>query len=202
MHLSLTLLRCADTGDASNNPATIQAISWQAGTNGEFQPSNQTSDEGNDDQAFWAFSALAAAECNFPDPPAGYPSYIAMGQAVFNVQTPRWDPSTCGGGLRWQFNPLNPGYTYKNIAANGGYFQVAARLARYTGNETYVQYADKMWDWIAASPLYDASNPDLIQINDGAEDTVNCTNPNPAQYSYNYGILIAGLAYLYNHVSL
>ena len=73
-------------------------------------PPNQTKDEGNDDQVFWAFAAMTAAELKFPAPTQGYPSWAAMAQAVFNLQAERWDPTTCGGGLRWQINPLNNGY--------------------------------------------------------------------------------------------
>ena len=80
-------------------------------------PPNQTKSEGNDDQVFWAFAALSAAELKFPPPGGDYPSWVAMGQAVFNLQTTRWDNHFCGGGLRWQIFPLNPGYNYKNIAA-------------------------------------------------------------------------------------
>lgn len=105
----------ADSGDDTYNKETIQAICWQAGTDGEFMPQNQTKDEGNDDQVFWAFAAMSAAELNFPAPQEGYPSYTAMAQAVFNLQAGRWDPQVCGGGLRWQIYPLNSGYDYKNI---------------------------------------------------------------------------------------
>lgn len=80
-------------------------------------PINQTRDEGNDDQVFWAFAAMAAAELKFPPPTPGYPSWAAIGQAVFNLQAARWDPEVCGGGLRWQITPINPGWDYKNIAA-------------------------------------------------------------------------------------
>ena len=73
-------------------------------------PQNQTLDEGNDDQVFWAFTAMEAAEMKFPDPGSQWPSYTAMGQAVFNLQAARWDPSSCGGGLRWQITSINQGY--------------------------------------------------------------------------------------------
>lgn len=90
---------------------------WQAGTTGEFMPQNQTRDEGNDDQVFWAFAAMSAAELKFPSPEAGYPSWTAMAQAVFNLQAGRWDSSNCGGGLRWQIETFNAGYDYKNMAS-------------------------------------------------------------------------------------
>lgn len=110
--------RCAshaDTEDSSYNPTTIEALTFQAGTvgefdDGEFMPPNQTRTEGNDDQVFWAFAAMSAAELNFPAPTSGYPSWAAMAQSVFNQQAGRWDDATCGGGLRWQIISLNNGY--------------------------------------------------------------------------------------------
>ncbi len=164
-------------------------------------PANQTKDEGNDDQVFWAFAAMAAAELNFPPPMAGFPSYAAMGQAVFNLQTERWDAANCGGGLRWQIQSTSVGYTYKNVASNGGYFQLAARLARYTGNATYLHWAEKAWNWIEQSPLIEVNTPRGTIVNDGTGIESGCTKANPQQFSYNYGILIGGLAYMYNHTS-
>lgn len=86
------------------------------------------------------------------------------------------------------------------LLQNGGFFLLSSRLARYVGNnDTYVEWAEKFWDWISTSTLYDDSDPTAIVINDGAGTETNCTQPNPAQYSYNYGLLIGGLAYIYNH---
>ena len=80
-----------------------------------------------------------------------------------------------------------------------GFFQLAARLARYTGNQTYIDWAEKSWNWFAASSLLDASGT-AYKIYDGAGIEADCQKPNIAQYSYNYGITLAGLAYMYNHV--
>jgi mannan endo-1,6-alpha-mannosidase len=90
------------TGDATYNDQTLAALIWQAGPDSDFMPLNQTKDEGNDDQAFWAMAAMTAAEVNFPNPPTGTPGWVAMVQAVFNLMAERWDNTTCGGGLRWQ----------------------------------------------------------------------------------------------------
>lgn len=162
-------------------------------------PANQTKDEGNDDQSFWAFTALEAAELNFPAPDSQYPSWIAMGQSVFNKQATRWDNQTCGGGLKWQIFTFNSGYNYKNIAANGAFFQIASRLARYTGNQTYVDWAETSWDWFTESVLF---NNQTFAIYDGTVDTDNCSSADHTQWTYNYGFYIAGLAYLYNHVRI
>ena len=61
---------------------------------------------------------------------------------------------------------------------------------------------EKEWEWFSGSVLYDDKNPDSIRIYDGTDDQQNCVTPNRAQYSYNYGIVLAGLAYMYNHVGL
>ena len=50
---------------------------------------------------FWGLAAITCAETRLPDVPKG-PSWLSLAQAVFNTQAPRWDTSTCAGGLRWQ----------------------------------------------------------------------------------------------------
>jgi mannan endo-1,6-alpha-mannosidase len=118
-----------------------------------------------------------------------------MAQAVFNEQASRWDAAQCGGGLRWQIFSFNNGYNYKNVAANGGLFLLAARLGRYTGNQTYIDWAEKEWDWFSNSVLYDNTTN---QINDGTSIDQNCTQADHTQWSYNYGFFIGGLAFMYN----
>lgn len=73
-------------------------------------------------------SAMAAAEYNFPNPPAGSPSWLSLAQAVFNREVARWDNATCGGGVRWQIFITSAGYDYKNSVTNGALFNIAARL--------------------------------------------------------------------------
>lgn len=187
------------TADTTYNSEVSQAMVSQMGTDGDYMPSNQTKDEGNDDQVFWAFASMSAAEYNFPAPPSGSPSWLAAAQAVFNQQASRWDPTTCGGGLRWQIYSFNSGYDYKNAISNLGFFQLSSRLARYTGNDTYADWASTTWEWFKGSVLYDA---DTYAIYDGTSDTTNCTSADHTQWTYNYGAAIGGLAYIYNHVSL
>ncbi|KAG9699256.1 putative glycosyl hydrolase, partial [Aureobasidium melanogenum] len=184
------------TGDTTYNAEVLQALQHQRGKANNYEPSNQTASLGNDDQMFWAFAAMSAAELGFEDPPEEDPSWLALAQAVFNRQTSRWDPDTCNGGLRWQMILANVGYDYKNSVTNLGLFQLSARLGRYTGNQTYIDWANKIWDWYEQSSLYD---PKEYRIWDGAHTTENCTDASHEQWSYTYGILTAGMAYLYNH---
>lgn len=142
---------------------------------------------------------MSAAELKFENPPSGSPSWLSLAQAVFNEQASRWDNGTCGGGLRWQIFTFNTGYDYKNTISNGGFFQLAARLGRYTQNDTYIDWANKTWDWYEQTELFDLAK---WQINDGSSTLNNCSDASHIQWTYNYGTWIAGAAYLYNHVSL
>lgn len=186
------------TGDNTYNNITSQALIYQATSIGDFLPANQSLDEGNDDQSFWAISAMMAAERNFPNPPSGSPSWLEMVQAVFNEQVSRWDNQTCGGGLRWQIYEWNQGYNYRNSIANGCFFDIAARLARYTGNQTYIEWAEKSWNWTASIGLID---PRTYAIYDGSDDTSNCTSIDHVQWTYNSGIFLHGAAVMYSIVS-
>jgi len=182
------------TGDTSFNDITTQALLFQVGPNADYMPPNQTKDEGNDDQAFWGMAALSAAEAKYPDPPPGQPQWLALAQGVFNTQAPRWDSATCGGGLRWQIFTFNNGYNYKNTISNGCFFNIAARLGRYTGNQTYIQWADKMWDWVSATGLMSTD----YHFYDGSDDTINCTQVNHIEWSYNTGVYLLGAANMWN----
>lgn len=139
---------------------------------------------------------MTAAELKFPDPPSGQPSWLALAQAVFNLQANRWDYGACGGGLRWQIFPFNNGYDYKNTISTGGFFQLAARLARYTGNTTYADWAEKSWDWMYGSPLITKE----WKIWDGTSRGNNCSDADQIYWTYNVGTLLAGATYMYNYV--
>lgn len=139
---------------------------------------------------------MTAAERSFPLPSTANVTYIELAEGVFNdMAGPRWNTSTCNGGLQWQFNPNNAGFYYKSSIANGGFFQLAARLARYTGNGTYSDWAEKTYDWMARIGLLDSSN---YYVYDGADDTINCTGIDHDQWSYNAATMLLGTAVLAN----
>ena len=185
------------TGDTSYNPTVMQALQYQVGPDQNYNPPNQSSDMGIDDQAFWAFSALDAAEANFEAPPEGDPSWLSLAQAVFNFQTDYWDNQTCGGGFRWQVFSFNSGYNLKNTISNGGNFQLAARLAMYTGNQSYADWANMVWDWMESSKLFETQN-NILYIWDNVDADQECQTVQNFVWSYNYGTLIMGAAAMYN----
>lgn len=141
---------------------------------------------------------MTGAELNFPSQPDA-PSWLELAQGVFNTQVPRWDPNTCHGGLRWQIFTYQAGYNQKNAISNGGLFQLAARLARYTNNQTYADWAEKIWDWSTSVPLVNI-NTSTWNIADLVTVESDCQAASDIQWTYNYGTYISGAAYMYNFV--
>ncbi|KLU90473.1 hypothetical protein MAPG_10327 [Magnaporthiopsis poae ATCC 64411] len=180
------------TNDSTYNQIVKDALLFQSGPQRDFMEPNWTASLGNDDQAFWGMSALLAAEVNFPDPEPGQPSWLALAQGVFNTQAQRLD-DTCGGGLRWQVFQFNTGFQYKNTIANGCFFNIGARLARYTHNQTYADHAILIWDWMERTGLIDKD----YNVYDGIH-APECDAVNRAQYSYNAAVLLQGATFLYD----
>ncbi|CCH62544.1 hypothetical protein TBLA_0H02600 [Henningerozyma blattae CBS 6284] len=179
------------------NDVIYEALQYQTGDDNDYIPLNQSTTEGNDDQAFWGIAAITAAERNFTNPPPDKPQWLYLAQAVFNTMALRWDSDTCNGGLRWQIFVWNSGYSYKNSVSNGALFHIAARLARYTGNQSYVDWSEKVYDWMLGTGLI--SNGTTYKfVHDGVNIETNCTDITPYQWTYNQGLLLAGCAYLYN----
>ncbi|RDA87623.1 hypothetical protein CP532_3785 [Ophiocordyceps camponoti-leonardi (nom. inval.)] len=184
------------TGDSTYNEATMQAIVHQASDTKDFMPKNQTRTEGNDDQGFWAMTAMAAAENKFPDPPKDKPQYLALAQAVFNQYAGRWDVDDCNGGLRWQIFSFNNGFNYKNSISNGCFFNIASRLARYTGNTTYADWANKVFEWEQQVGLISPKMEVFDGITIGSDKQ--CHNLNNMRWSYNAGIYLEGAAVMFD----
>ncbi|KAI2617161.1 glycoside hydrolase family 76 protein [Hypoxylon sp. NC1633] len=178
------------TGDTTYNNLTQEALLFQVGPYNDYMPPNQTLTEGNDDQGFWGMAVMTAAEYKFEDPPEGQPQWLALAQAVFNTQAARWDPDHCNGGLRWQIFTWNTGYDYKNSISQACFFNLAARLALYTGNSTYADWAVRTYDWMVNVKLLD----DNHRIFDGAHIGDNCSSITPYEFSYNIGAFLLGSA--------
>ncbi|KAL2404009.1 Mannan endo-1,6-alpha-mannosidase DCW1 [Exophiala dermatitidis] len=191
------------TNDTTYNPVVTQALQFQRGPDDNFNPPNQSRSMGVDDQAFWSFSALDAVEANFPESSnKDDPSWLSLAQGVFNFQKELWDTATCGGGFRWQVYSFNAGYNLKNTVSNGGNFQLAARLAYITGNQTYADWATQVWDWMEGSPLLqNDTDSGIMYIWDNTDSNNNCTTVANFVWTYNYGIMLSGAAYMYNYTN-
>ncbi|KAK4223480.1 glycoside hydrolase [Podospora fimiseda] len=187
------------TGDPSYNHVIMEGMLHQTGPNHDYMPPNHTASLGNDDQGFWGMSAMLAAENKFPDPPEDKAQWLALAQGVWVTQAnPDRHDGTCGGGLRWQVPPTNMGYNYKNTIANACFFDLGARLARYTFNQTYADYASENFQWLWDVGYIDHED---WRVYDGGHVEANCTDINKAQFSYNAALLLHGSAFMYNYTN-
>lgn len=174
------------------------SLMYQRGDNHDYIPLNQLTSEGNDDQGFWGIAVMEATERNFKNPPKSDPGWLALTQAVVATMWARWDKEHCNGGLRWQIFTWNNGYSYKNTVSNGCLFHLAARLARYTSNDTYLDIATHTWDWLVETKLITITG-DTYAVYDGTSVETNCQSFTKYEWTYNYGLLILGCAYLYSY---
>jgi mannan endo-1,6-alpha-mannosidase len=145
----------------------------------------------------WALAAISAYENKLPLPSTSNVTWLQLAINVFNDQVQRWDTSTCGGGLKWQIFAFNSGYDYKNAISQSTFFQLAARLAVATNNQTYSDWATKAYNWSQSIGFIDEN----FAVYDGASDTINCSQINHLQWTENAGAFLYGSAVMYNFVS-
>jgi predicted alpha-1,6-mannanase (GH76 family) len=136
-----------------------------------------------DDNGWWALSWIAAYDLT------GDSAYLDTAESIFTANTEGWD-AACRGGLWW-----NDSKTYKNAIPNELFLTLAARLhqrlAGDTGSSRYLDWALREWRWFAASGMIDA----IGLVSDGL--TANCENNGGATWTYNQGVILGGLASLY-----
>lgn len=186
------------TGDEKYNQITKEALLFQAGPDQNYLEPNITASIGNDDQAFWGMSAMLAGETGFQNPSSSEPQWLSLVYGVYNTQKHRLDEETaCGGGLRWQVVVMNNGYNYKNSIANRGFFNIAARLARYTGDSIYAKHAVSTFQWMKDVGFIDQD----YNVWDGAHVEKDCKDINHAQFSYTAAVLLHGAAIMWDFVS-
>ncbi|KAJ3166564.1 hydrolase 76 protein [Irineochytrium annulatum] len=156
----------------------------------------------NDDIAWWAFAAVTAAEIwgtsavVDPTGPAPGRSWFIVAQNTLNEMMEQWDTTTCGGGVYWSRDRFSKSAAYKSTISNGQAIELAARLNALTPNATQVDFADKIYAWMKMYVI----TPDY-HVGDGldAKSNDNCSaEVNPTEWSYQPGVLIYGLAVLYN----
>ncbi|KAL2868784.1 glycoside hydrolase family 76 protein [Aspergillus lucknowensis] len=183
------------SGDNQYNSVVSHDMMFQAGRNYDYFDSNYSQWLGNDDQMFWGLAAITASETGFPEV-KGKPTWTSLARAVATMQMNRWDTSTCNGGITWQIHPWQAGYTLRNSISNGGLFQLAARLARFTHNSTYIEWAEKIFNWSLDSPLIKEEINWFVA--DSTSGDNNCVDSGDMQWSYNYGTYLVGSAVMYN----
>jgi predicted alpha-1,6-mannanase (GH76 family) len=137
-------------------------------------------DTAYDDTQWWALTWLNAYELT------GNPAYLQMVEKMYSYVTTAWTPSQCGGGLIWQTTNA-----YTNSVTNELFLELSARLYLVTHQASYLQWAQKELSWFNASGLINSSH----LINDGL--TTSCQNNGETTWTYNQGVILGGLAALY-----
>ncbi len=133
-----------------------------------------------DDNGWWALAWIEAYDLTRDS------RYLQAAQTIFAANAAAWDP-VCGGGLWW-----NSAKNYKNAIVNELFLTLAARLHQRTPNDqTYLNWALQEWQWFSSSGLI---GPDSL-INDGL--TAACANNGGTTWTYNQGVVLGGLAALY-----
>jgi predicted alpha-1,6-mannanase (GH76 family) len=134
-----------------------------------------------DDNGWWALAWVAAYDLTRED------RYLSAARTIFARNTAGWD-DTCGGGLWW-----NEKKKYKNAITSELFITLAARLHQRTPADqgSYLTWALRAWEWFSASGLIGASG----LVNDGL--TSACANNGGPAWTYNQGVILGGLAALY-----
>ncbi|PVI00707.1 glycoside hydrolase family 76 protein [Periconia macrospinosa] len=106
-------------------------------------------------QSAWGLAVLTAVEIGLTEPKDQ--KWIDLTMGVFNALARRWtsEESICRGGLlagpgslQQEKNPSNADLLGKSAFSNANFFLLSARLALYSGDQTFVTWAEKIWEWI------------------------------------------------------
>ncbi|KAM7208315.1 Glycosyl hydrolase family 76 domain containing protein [Naviculisporaceae sp. PSN 640] len=187
------------TNDSAHNKIVTESIGFQFSED-TFMPANlRPSYLGNSDQCFWGLAAITAAEDELPGPQGVETKWVEMAQAVYDMQKARLDEETkwCNGGLRWGIDASHHGWGSKDASGNGCLFNLAARLARYTGDKKYAQTATTLYDWMAAHLIKED-----FRVLQGSLTKDDCkTGLNKLYHSIDGTIVTQGAAFMYNYTS-
>ncbi len=160
------------TGDAGYSRVISAAFARHE--SGDFE------DAFNDDTGWWGLAWLQAYAMT------GANRYLAMAETDADYIHRSWTPA-CGGGVWW-----STARTYKNAIANELFLELTAWLHNaIPGDSKYLNWANAEWGWFSRSGMINSS--DLV--NDGLN--ARCANNHENTWSYNQGVLLAGLAQLY-----
>ncbi|KAJ3019560.1 hydrolase 76 protein [Thoreauomyces humboldtii] len=146
----------------------------------------------NDDIAWWALAAMAAVDAYGANAtmPGGV-KFLTVAELTFNEVYSYWDTS-CGGGIFWARDKTSTSATYKSTITNSEFVQLGARLAVATGNATYANLAATTYAWMKTVGVVTSD----WQVLDGVHSTA-CTVIDPLRLSYETGVLLGGLGYMY-----
>ena len=134
----------------------------------------------NDDTGWWGLAWLQAYHIT------GSRRYLAMAETDANYIHRSWD-GTCRGGVWW-----TTAKAYKNAVTNEVFLELTAWLHNtIRGDTKYLRWAKAEWSWFKGSGMINKSG----LINDGLNSR--CASNHETTWTYNQGVILAGLAQLY-----
>jgi predicted alpha-1,6-mannanase (GH76 family) len=135
----------------------------------------------NDDTGWWGLAWLQAYQLT-----RSRRDYLAMAETDADYIHRSWD-RTCGGGVWW-----TTASTYKNAITNELFLELTAWLHNSIRKDTkYLRWAESEWAWFKNSGMINGSG----LVNDGLD--ARCANNHEPTWTYNQGVILAGLAQLY-----
>ncbi|KAJ8110175.1 hypothetical protein OPT61_g6913 [Boeremia exigua] len=181
------------TGDTQYDELVSEGMQWQSGEGRNFMPANQSEALFTPAHSTWGLAAMTAAEVGFSKPKDG--DWIDYAKTVFDIQASQFEDEskngTCDGGLEFWIDP----YTVKDMGSNGNLFLLAARLARFTGNQTYAAWADKTFSWAKdVGLIFDRDGKIGVYDNLG----IGCAISSFTRHSSDYGTVTEGAAIMFN----
>ena len=134
-----------------------------------------------DDNGWWGLAWVAAYDLTSDR------RYLDAARVIFANLITGWDDS-CGGGVWW-----NTQRRYKNAITNELFLALAARLHQRCpgGEDDYLGWALREWGWFSDVGLIGPGG----LVNDGI--TAECRNNGGVTWTYNQGVILGGLAALY-----
>ena len=155
---------------------------------GNFEAYNDAQNAGYDD-AQWCGIALLKTYNLTKDS-----SYLVRAKETWEyIKDDSWDSATCSGGCWWNIEE-----TYKNAITNELFIVYSSLMFIETQEETYKNWAIKTWEWFDNSGMLAGHNSIKTRtnlVNDGINKK--CLNNNGPIWTYNQGVIIGGLTYLW-----
>ncbi|KAI1171525.1 glycoside hydrolase family 76 protein [Nemania sp. FL0916] len=152
-------------------------LDWWPEGGGDFRA------DSTDDTGWWALALASLYQAS------GNSTYLDLAKEDEAYMYSYWNTTTCDGGLIWNI----PNRTYHNAISNELYLELTATLHNLIPGDTYyLGQAMQEWEWFNATGMINSEG----LINDGLTEDSSCVNNGQPVWSYNQGVILAGLVQL------